>query len=249
MKHALAAALLLMPFGAVAQTAPAGPVTVEIVASGQVSVPAQRFRLSAKLTAKGKDQEAAAAALAASRAKLTQALTAQGIREAQVDGGAPTSMMSLFAGIGNRNKPTFTQDVTADEDADEDAEPQTVASETVMYDAPSRAAIGGARQAAEANGATIEDEVLPVLADYVTPKRRAKADALQKAQAEADAYASALGLRRATLVKVSEKQDIVGGSLGFVSEIVGMFMPKTGDGASDDVPVNASLTVEYQLSR
>lgn len=60
MKYAFALALMLAPETAMAQSAPAdGPVTVEIVATGQVKVPANRFRFSVKVTGKGADEKAA----------------------------------------------------------------------------------------------------------------------------------------------------------------------------------------------
>jgi uncharacterized protein YggE len=249
-KQLLGLALLCAPASAFAQTVAARqPVTVEIVASGEVVVPAQRFRMSVKLTAKGADDAAAGAALAANRARLIQALGAQGIREAKPYEGESTSIASLFASIGNRGKPSFSQDlVLGDETATDGEKPQTTATETVMFDAPSRAAVTNAHAAAEANGGTVEEEMIAILDDYVTPNRQAKANALKKAQAEADAYAAALGLRGATLVKISERQDVVAGSLGFLSQIVGMFAPK-GQAAANTVSVQANLTAEFQLSR
>ena len=71
MKHGIALALLAAPLGVPlsAQAQTAGPVSVEIVTTGQVSVPADRYRLSVTLTAKGKDEAAAGVALAANHAK------------------------------------------------------------------------------------------------------------------------------------------------------------------------------------
>ncbi|AQR72611.1 SIMPL domain-containing protein [Sphingomonas sp. LM7] len=251
MKHGLALALLAAPFSvplaAQAQTATAaGPVSVEIVSTGQVSVPAQRFRLSVTLTAKGKDEAAAGATLAANKAKLIRALAALNIGEAKGDIGTTNSLVGLISTFaGTKSKPSFSVE-TLDEDSEET--PQSTATETVGFDAPTRAAVERAKAPVEVSGGTLDEDVLPLLNDYVAPTRAAKAAAIKKAQDEADAYAATLGLKRSTIVKVSEKQDPTAGALALIGELVTIVAPKK-DGGVDQVTVNASLVVEFQLSR
>ncbi|UYY58765.1 SIMPL domain-containing protein [Sphingomonas sp. S2-65] len=246
LKYGLALALLAAPTSAWAQAnAVTGPVSVEIVAAGQVKVPAQRFRISVSLAASGADEAAAGTALAAARAKLMQQLGAMNIREAQADASAPSSIPSLIASFGGRSKPKFSTEV-ADDDSDET--PQSTATETIQFDAPSRVAVNGAKPVIEANGGTLGDEVIPLLVDYVVPARQAKADALKKAQSEADAYAASLGLRRASVTRISEKQDLTAGAINFVGQIIATFAPKP-EAQADDVSVQANLTVEFQLTR
>ncbi|WP_137863281.1 MULTISPECIES: SIMPL domain-containing protein [unclassified Sphingomonas] len=245
MRYAFVLAMLSAPVPAFAQAAPVdGPVTVEIVATGQVKVPANRFRFSVKLIGKGADDKAAEAALAANRARLVQALAAKGVREGQpLEGVGANPLASLFGAFTGRGKPSFAIDA-----AEGNEKPQSTATETVFFDAPTRAAATAAGSAAEANGGKMADEVIALLDDYVGPTRRAKADALAKARAEADAYAATLGLRRAAIARISEKQDMVAGSMSFFLELIGMFAGKQG-AASDSVTVNANLSVEFQLSR
>jgi uncharacterized protein YggE len=247
MKYAIALGMLAAPLAAQAQTATvSGPVSVEIVASGQVNVPAQRYRISVTLTAKGKDDAAAGATLATNRARLMQALTALNIREGQGEIGTTNSLMGLISSFaGAKSKPSFSLE-TLDEDSDE--KPQSTATETLQLDAPTRAAIESAKAPIEANGGKLDDDVLPLLNDYVAPTRAAKAAAIKKAQGEADAYASTLGLKRSAIVKVSEKQDPTAGALALIGELVTIVAPKK-DGGVDQVTVNASLVVEFQLSR
>jgi uncharacterized protein YggE len=249
-KHGLALALLAAPLGvplaAQAQTTATGPVSVEIVSTGQVSVPAQRYRLSVTLTTKGKDDAAAGAALAANKAKLIQALAALNIGEAKGDIGTTNSLMGLISTFaGTKSKPSFSME-TLDEDSEE--KPQSTATETLGFDAPTRAAIERAKAPIEANGGKLDDDVLPLLNDYVAPTRAAKAAAIKKAQGEADAYAATLGLKRSAIVKVSEKQDPTAGALALIGELVAIVAPKK-EGGVDQVTVNASLVVEFQLSR
>ncbi|WP_213981979.1 SIMPL domain-containing protein [Sphingomonas sp. dw_22] len=245
-RYALALALLAAPTTAFAQAGPEqGPVTVEIVAAGQVKIPAQRFRFSVDLKAKGEDEAAASAALAANRARLVRALAAANIREAQAVAGAPNSIMGLLAGLAGRSKPSFSFDSLGNGDGEK---PQSTATEKLMFDAPSRAAALAAKRTVEDAGGKVDDDVIALLDDYTGPTRRAKADAIAKARAEAAAYGETLGLRHAAITKVSEKQDPVAGSLGFITQLIGMFGAKGGS-QSDDVVVPANLTVEFQLSR
>lgn len=244
-KYAFALALLGAPIVAQAQTS-TGPVSVEIVSTGQVSVPAQRYRMSVTLTTKGKDEATAGAALAANKAKLIQALASLNIGEAKGEIGTTNSLMGLISTFaGTRSKPSFSLE-TLDEDSEE--KPQSTATETLGFDAPTRAAIESAKAPIEANGGKLDDDVLPLLNDYVASTRAAKAAAIRKAQGEADAYAATLGLKRSTIVKVSEKQDPTAGALALIGELVTIVAPKK-EGGVDQVTVNASLVVEFQLSR
>jgi hypothetical protein len=153
--------------------------------------------------------------------------------------------MSLFASLGGRSKPSVSMDLFSD---DPDGKPQATANETIQFDAPTRAAAANTRAAVEAAGGTLEEEVVGLLDDYPAAARRAKADALIKARAQAASYGEALGLRQAAITRISEKQDVIGGTLGFVSQIIGMFAPKSGT-ETNDVTVRETLTVEFKLSR
>jgi hypothetical protein len=244
-KYALALAVIALPQAAMAQSAPVdGPVAVEIVSNGEVKVPANRFRISVTVTGKGADEKAAEAALAANRARLVAALGARGIREgAPLAGGASNPLAALFGAFTGRGKPSFALDT-----GDENEKPQSKATETVFFDAPTRAAAAAAGPIITANDGKMADEVIALLDDYVGPTRQANADAITKARAEADAYARTLGLRRAALVRISEKQDVVAGSMSFFFQLIGMFAGKPGAG-SDTVTVNANLSAEFQLSK
>ncbi|RYD47714.1 MAG: DUF541 domain-containing protein, partial [Sphingomonadales bacterium] len=241
-RYAIACALMGLPASALAQTS-AAPVSVEIVATGEITVPAQRFRMSVKLSAKADTEDAAKAKLAANRATLVRALAAQNVREStatEAPGGS--SFMTLFASLGGRSKPSVSMDLFSE---NADGKPQATANETIQFDAPTRAGAANTRAAVEAAGGTLEEEVVGLLDDYAGAARKAKADALVKARVQADAYGEALGLRQAAITRISEKQDIMGGTLGFISQIVGMFAPKGGT-ETNNVTVRETLTVEFK---
>jgi uncharacterized protein YggE len=245
MKYAFALALIAAPGAAMAQvTAVDGPVVVEIVSAGQVVVPAKRFRFSVTVTGKGADEKAAEVALAANRAKLIQLLGTRGVREGQpLENGASNPLTSLFSAFTGRGKTSFALDT-----ADDNEKPQSTATETVFFDAPSRSAAEDAKAVIEANNGKMADEVIALLDDYVVPTRQAKANAIAKARDEAAAYATTLGLKRVAIARISERQDVVAGSMSFFYQLIGMFAPKQGAG-SDTVTVSANLAIEFQLSR
>lgn len=246
MKYAFALVLMVAPAAAMAQAMPVdGPVTVEILATGKAVVPAKRFRFSVTVTGKGVDEKAAEVALAANRAKLIQLLAAQGIREGEPLGGSANNpLASLFSAFAGRGKTSFSMDLATDENE----KPQQTATETVLFDAPSRAAATGAKALIDGNNGKMADDVVALLDDYVGPTRQAKADAIAKARDEAGAYAAGLGLKRVSIARISERQDIVAGSMSFFFQLIGMFAPKGGT-ASDSVTVQANLAVEFQLSK
>jgi uncharacterized protein YggE len=243
MRYAFALALLFAPAAAMAQAD--GPVSVEIVSSGRVVVPAKRFRITVTVTGKGADEKAAEAALGANRAKLVQLLAARGIQEGQpIQGAANNPLSSLFSAFGGRGKTSFSLDTFNNSDE----KPQATANEKIFFDAPTRAAAEGAKPLVEANDGKMDEDVIALLDDYVLPTRQAKADAIAKAREEAAAYGAMLGLKRVAIVRISEKQDIVAGSMSFFYQLIAMFAPKGGT-ASDSVTVSANLAVEFQLSK
>lgn len=121
----------------------------------------------------GADEKAAEAALATHRARLVQALAAKGIREGQpLEGASTNPLASLFGAFTGHGKPSFTLDT-----GDGNEKPQSTASETIFFDAPTRAAATAAGPVAEANDGKMDDDVIALLDDYVGPTRQAKADA------------------------------------------------------------------------
>lgn len=237
-------ALLMMQ--AAASPAPAGAgagaVAVEIVASGHVDAPAQRFRFTAKIAAEGADEEAAKAALDAKRQALTARMAALRVTPAAATTEKSPSFLSLISGMAG-GMPSVSA-ATAGEDG---AEGQPArASIAVSFDAPDQATAARAVALAKAEGGEVTDPVIPLLIDPVPATRQAKAAVLAKARDEAGAYAAALGLSRPTLIRVSEKQDL-SASLDLVKQVVTLFSKPPGGSAT--VPVDVTLTVEFRLDR
>lgn len=234
----VALALLLQA----ATPAAAGPVAVEIVASGHVDAPAQRFRFSTKIEAAGADEEEAKAALERKRAGLTAQVGRLGAQPSSATAEKAPSFLGLLSGMAG-----IVPSVTAATLGEDGAEGTPAkANVSAAFDATDKAAAVRAMQAAEAAGATVDDPLIPLLIDPTAATRQAKAAALAKAQDEAKGYAAALGLSRPTLIRVSEKQDL-SASFDFVKQILRVFARP--DGAAETVPVDVTLTVEFRLDR
>lgn len=226
-------------------TAPAtaAPVAVEIVATGHVDAPAQRFRFSARIEAEGADEDAAKAALERKRAALTAELGRLGAQPSSETVEKAPSFLGLLSGMGG-----IAPSVTAATMGEDGAEGTPAkASVSASFDATDRTAATRAMRAAEAAGATVTEPLIPLLVDPTPATRQAKAAALAKAQDEAKAYAAALGLTRPTLTRVSEKQDL-SASFDFVKQILRVFAKPDGAPA-ETVPVDVTLTVEFRLDR
>lgn len=236
----MSAALALL-LQAAAPAAATGPVAVEIVASGHVDAPAQRFRFSAKIEAEGADEDAAKAALERKRAALTAQLGRLGAQPSSATTEKAPSFLGLLSGMGG-----IVPSVTAATMGEDGAEGTPAkASVSAAFDAVDRAAAMRAMQAAEAAGATVTDPLIPLLVDPTAATRQAKAAALAKAQDEAKGYAAALALSGPTLIRVSEKQDL-SASFDFVKQILRVFAKPNGE-VADTVPVDVTLTVEFRL--
>lgn len=230
-----------------AQTAADGTFLVEVVASGQFTVRADRFRIGVKLEGTGKDADAATKSLEGEKQALVRKMEALGLNVAKPEtSSSDGSLMQLFASVAGMAKPTISMD---DMNADLGIDPTATATETVQFDAPSRAlAEAGLKAASSVKSATPEKEIVALLDDYETASQAAKVDALKKAQQKALAYGKPMGLATAQVVRISEKRDLLEGTAVLFKQVVAMMMPKAG-AESDNISVQESLTVEYRLTR
>jgi uncharacterized protein YggE len=213
------------------------PVTVEIVAVGHAETPADRFEISALITA-GADTDAAAAALLARRKQeVLDKVAAVGGRGEARDGNEfelfatdPAAAMSLRGGQGGDDKVEGKVQVSAI---------VTIATSTRSAITQAKAAITGMQ------GVKNTGTPLSSLSDPISARRTAKADALTKARTEADVYATRLGLGTATLIAISEKSDFAAmfqASNGKVPAFA-MFQKST----SDTVITEVTMTVTYRI--
>jgi uncharacterized protein YggE len=238
---------LLVPAVALAQPAATREVSLELVSSGTVTVPASRFTMSVDINVTGDSQAKADANRNARRADVTETLGKLGIPAAALtlppksfDSPAPDPLgaMSVVDSTegADAEKPSFTSNVSL-------ALALTTADQVIA-----------AREAlAKLDGVTTGTPVAHVGArDGLY--RQAKLKALSNARADADAYANAMGMHVVRISKISES----GGGLfppgfqtffqrilasGGPAALKGMF-----EGTPGTVRVDASLIVEFVLA-
>lgn len=232
--------MVMAPFWlALALAAPANaqPVTVEIVAVGHVETPADRFELSTLVTAGGDSDAAAAATLAKRKQDVLTKVAAAGAHGETRDGNE----FELFA-----TDPFAAMSLRGSAVGEDKTEGKVQASAIVTISAPTRAAITQAKAGITGMpGVKNTGTPLSSLNDAVSARRAAKADALTKARAEADAYSANLGLGAPTLTAISEKSDISGmfqATNGKVPAFA-MFQKSTGDVVATEV----TITVTYRI--
>lgn len=246
-----AALALLSPALAAAQvTGTNQPVAVEIVASGDLEVPATKLTMTISFTETGSSQAAADKARDAKIARIEQALQEQGLAPSVLspvpDGEPPLSITTIevgpVAGSGEEadpvsKRPTFS----------------TLWAKTLTVGSSAKAT--AIKAALKKIGVMIGSETADLdEASLASAQREAKAKALRTARADAEVYAKEMGLRVNRIVRISE----AGNGLflpGFQAKIAtaiskgpqllaSMFKPGPGT-----VTVEKGLVVEFELSR
>jgi hypothetical protein len=230
--------------------ASANPVTVEIVASGHIETPADRFRVTGSVLACAANQAQADALLAQKIAAITR--TMAGMGAVKSNGEAKLSFAGMMGAMSASRSSVECNasalgDMLAGSAAGKSKEKppgQVGSNSSLSFDAPDLATAARAIVALKAADAKPADKAVPVLVDEMVAKRAAKQQALAKARVEADAYAKPLGLGSATLTKISERQDW--GSLDFVGQMM-RTIGLAGGSTSDKVFTDVTLTVEFRL--
>ncbi|WP_426264826.1 SIMPL domain-containing protein [Sphingomonas sp. PWP1-2] len=239
--------LIMAVLAGQAVTGGSPPVTVEIVASGHVETPADRFRVSGNVLACGATKAEADAALARKVAELEASLRAIGVTKAQpLERPSLAGMMGAMSGTrGSYGCNTVDlKDLLASPGAATKPKPaeRLGANAPVSFDAPNRSVAIAALTAADAKPA---EKPLAISIDDTTARRAAKQQALAKARQEAAAYAVSLGSGPATLTRISEKQDW--NSTDFAGQMVRM-IGLAASAPSDSVATDVTLTVEFRLA-
>lgn len=230
--------------------ASATPVTVEIVASGHVETPADRYRISGSVLACAATQADADALLAQKTAAITRTMGEMRVTPAAVAGeklSFASMMGAMSAGRGaSECNPSHLQDLLENAAKGKTDKPveKVGASAPLSFDARDAATASRAIAALKAADAKPSDKAIPVLLDETAAKRSAKQQALAKARVEAEAYGAPLGLGVATLTGISERQDW--GSLDFMGQMM-RTIGLAGAGPSDKVVTDVTLTVSFRL--
>lgn len=254
---------LMLPVAALAQVAPRS-TSVEILANGDIDIPASRFVLRIDWSSKGEDEDAARKAQAEQLVNVRKTLSGLGISDTAIDITEGTDVVT-GPDYGSEDwamtNTVETVVVLPEDEANaamiDDYSPTPVSriSDYAIVRLTSLAQVMEVQKALAPLGAKVT-AITPSLDDPDGARRQAKAKALAAARADADAYASILGMRVVRVVRISE----TGNGLflpGFQEKLQQMMIGgpaamRTMFGASDMKPgfvhVEASLVVEFELA-
>lgn len=198
---------LLLPAAALAQVVPK-TTSVEIVAKGAIDLPANAFTVKIEWTSKGADEAEARKAQAANQAAVREALGTLGVSGTAIsinEGDVSTEPdYGLYDSMANAT--VTMEEVTVENAADGDwtpPPPVSTISDYAIVRFTSFAQVLDARKALSPLGAHITS-VTPMLDDNDGARRQVKAKALTAARADANGYASTLGMRVVRVIRISE---------------------------------------------
>ena len=197
-----AACALLMPVAAVAQVRAAAPVTVEVIAVGEIDAPATYLTMSANWSSESTTQELADRAKIAKLAEILKALQAEGVPNSAVTELAADDPLRVTAAPSDLMGLDVGEDTAADAAATP-AAPTFTASDGKSLRVTSLVQANAVRKALEALDVTVSEPEAH-LDDQPGVYRQAKALALRNARLDGDAYAREMGMRVARVSRISE---------------------------------------------
>jgi len=201
----IAACALLVPATALAQVRATQPVTVEVIAIGEIDAPATYLTMSASWTGEGPTEAAAEKAKVAKLAEVLKALADQGIPNAAITELAADDPLRVTV------QPKDLMGLDGAEVAAEGAEAAPPPASFTAGDGKairvtSMAQATAVRTALDKIGVTVSQPEAH-LDDQPAVYRQAKVLALRNARLDGDAYARELGMRVLRVTKVSETGD------------------------------------------
>ncbi|HTU10728.1 MAG TPA: SIMPL domain-containing protein [Allosphingosinicella sp.] len=232
--------------GAPVSTQPlaSGEVLLEVNALGLVTTRADRATLTFNITGAGESEAAARADAQRNIAEVRALLRAQGVAEADIrvqpvsayaDASLAEANVMTYDVSENMAMPVATPSATANAQAEivirnVDRVPaiQTALSERGIY------TLGGGAYA---------------LNDDSVPRRQARVQALQKARADAEAYAASLNMRVARIVRVTERLglDLLGLAATESQLVTQLFMSGMARSGAAEVPTVVAVGVDFAL--
>jgi uncharacterized protein YggE len=242
----------------------AGEVLLEINALGTVSSRADYATLTVTITAGGETEAGARTATETKIREARAALRALGVADAAIVVRPITTSLNpppdTFEGgdmamtMATENTAMAVENAAMDENsmmAMDEVPPSPAASGQAQMEIVIRNVerVAAVQQALSGHGIYAFGGV-PVYAlnDAAAPRRQARAQAIQKARADAEAYAASLGMRVVRIVRVTERIGLDGLSL-FVSEanaLARLFSPSLLLGP--DIPTMVAVGVDFALA-
>lgn len=217
----------------------AGETVLHIVAEGRARTRADEITIVVSVGASGDTAEAARAATVAKVDALTKALVAVGI-----DSGSITvsSLRQPFGFVGNE---AITEEGVTSITAMTAPRGKRSASSMVQIKLSDPARIKSVTAVLDGRDEAMSLPPALALKDDGAARRTAATDALSRARAEADTYASALGLRVAGIAQVSNFAAV---NAGEEPNYVQMMMAMQVGDPGNDVVTRVRVTVDFILT-
>jgi uncharacterized protein YggE len=227
----------------------AGEVLLEVNALGFVTTRADRATLTFAVTGSGDTDTNARHGAQASIDSVRRVLQQQGVAAADIHVGPITTTADMVMADAMNDMMPDTNAMEAMENTGATMSAMTgsaqvdVTVRNVDRVAPIQAALNGL-------GIYVTGGVNYALNDDAGPRRQARAQALQKARADAEAYAVSLNMRVVRVVRVTERLGFDLFSLaGSESQLVGqIFSPTMMRGNGGEVPTIVAVGVDFALA-
>jgi uncharacterized protein YggE len=238
---------LLVPAVALAQPAAQREVSLELVASGTVTVPASKFTMSIEISATGDSQAKADANRDDKRADVAETLGKLGIPAAALTVPPKSFDAPMF-------DPMAATSVVADSMEAGAEKPSFTSNMTLSLVLTSADQVIAAREAIAKMDRVTAGAVVSDVGDREGLYRQAKIKALSSARADADAYASAMGLHVVRIAKISESGNgmFPPGFQNLFQRMMTAGGPAGMRGMFESVPgtvrIDAALSVEFVLA-
>jgi len=223
----------------------AGEVLLEVNALGFVTTRADRATLGFNITGSGETEAAARAAAERNVAEVRAMLRTQGVADADIRVQPITAYAdSMVAMEANAMSMDMTDTNTPEPAPSASANAQTEITVRNVDRVPAIQAALMERGFFAVSGAAY------ALNDDSVPRRQARAQAVQKARADAEAYAASLNMRVVRVVRVTERLGLdlltlAGSEIELVTRI---FSPLTFRANGGQVPTVVAVGVDYALA-
>jgi hypothetical protein len=245
----LAASSLLVAVPAAAD----GPVSLPPLAPGEVLLetnavgitrsPASSARISASVMAEGSSEAEARRAGAAAIQRITAAARAAGVPSSDIEAGDLSVASNDYA-------MTNAADIDGNLTMDVSGEPVHYANGTVVIRLGNAAAGPALHRALDAIENVSSGMPEYVLDDDSAARRTARAEAVRRARADAEAYAAALNMRIARVLRVTERTglDFIGMALSESNTAMRTFRDYERSMADGQVMTFVVVGVDYALA-
>ncbi|RYD68079.1 MAG: SIMPL domain-containing protein [Sphingomonadales bacterium] len=199
----IAAFALLVPGAALAQARAAQPVTVEVIAIGEIDAPATYLTMSASWSVEGTNQAAADKAKLAKLAEVLKVLADAGVPNSAITELPADDPLRITTAPKDLLGIEETADAATADAATKPAEPSWTAGDGKSIRVTSMAQAAAVRTALDRISVTLSQPEAH-LDDQAAVYRQAKVLALRNARLDGDAYAREMGMRVLRVSKISE---------------------------------------------